>query len=88
MDGRDFLQIADKLEESSSNFERRFKAQLKRVLDAAVAIHEAWSGSNLGYQANVYYDGFRKPPAGAQFSVMHGIGEDWLSDTLGDWGRV
>ncbi|MBP1843908.1 putative nucleotide-binding protein [Rhizobium petrolearium] len=87
MDGRDFLQIADKLEESSSNFERRFKAKLKRVLDAAVAIHEAWSGSNLGYQANVYYDGFRKPPAGAQFSVMHGIGEDWLSDTLGDWGE-
>lgn len=87
MDGRNFLKIADTLEESSSSFELRFKPQLKRVLDAAVAIHEAWSGSNVGYQANVYYDGFQKPPAGARFSVMHGIGEDWLSDTVGDWGE-
>ncbi|NKK74026.1 hypothetical protein GFL21_28845 [Rhizobium anhuiense] len=87
MDGREFLQIADKLEETSGSFERRFKPQLKRVLDAAVAVHEAWSGSNAGYQANVYYDGLRKPPAGARFSVMHGIGEDWLSDTVGDWAE-
>jgi hypothetical protein len=87
MDGRDFLKIADRLEEASTSFERRFKPHLKRVLDAAVAVHDAWSGSNLGYHANVYYDGFRKPPAGAQFSVMHGIGDDWLSGTVGEWGE-
>lgn len=87
MDGRDFLKNADRLEEASTSFERRFKPHLKRVLDAAVAVHDAWSGSNLGYHANVYYDGFRKPPAGAQFSVMHGIGDDWLSGTVGEWGE-
>lgn len=85
MDGRDFLEIADRLDATSIAFQRHFKGQLKKVLDAGVAIHEAWSGSNLGYQATVYYADFRRPPAGAHFSVTSGIGEDWLSDTVGDW---
>ncbi|CAN7739439.1 hypothetical protein [Neorhizobium sp. LjRoot104] len=37
---------------------------------------------NAGYQANVYYDGLRKSPAGVRFSVTHEIGEDWLWDIV------
>ncbi|BCH67451.1 hypothetical protein RvVAT039_pl02840 (plasmid) [Agrobacterium vitis] len=87
MEGRDFLEIADKLDGAANSFERRFKPQLKKILDAAGAIHEAWSGSNLGYQANVYYDGFRTRPAGACFSVMYGFEDSLLSDTVGDWSE-
>lgn len=84
MEGRDFFEIAEKLDEAANSFELRFKPQLKMILDAAGTIHEAWSGSNLGYQANVYYDGFRKRPAGACFSVMYGFEDSILSDTVGD----
>lgn len=54
------------------------------VEEAARAVEDAWSGSNLGYQSRVYYEGYRRPPAGAHFSREWGfIG--MLQGTTGDW---
>ncbi|UHS59983.1 TIR domain-containing protein [Agrobacterium vaccinii] len=87
MEGRDFLEIADKLEAISTAFTQRYMPELKNISKAATDIHEAWSGSNVGYQSNVYYSGLRRPPAGAHFSVMSGMDDGMLSDTVGDWAE-
>jgi predicted nucleotide-binding protein len=51
---------------------------------AAESVGRAWSGSNLGYQANVYYKNFQVPPPGAAFSREWGfIG--MLQGTTGEW---
>src|SRR5271170_3209709 len=41
---------------------------------AAEAIGHAFSGSWLGYHSRVYYEGFRRPPPGANFSQEWGFG--------------
>ena len=40
---------------------------------AGYAVNQSWSGSSLGYQANVYFRDFAQPPAGDHFSVEWGI---------------
>jgi len=64
-----------------------FVQPLMRMEEAAKRVGEAWSGSNLGYQSNVYYSGFAKRPAGAHFSREWGfIG--MFQGTIGDWQEM
>src|SRR5579871_3625083 len=51
--------------------------------NSAVDVGKAWSGSWLGYHANVYYEGLIVAPPGAHFDAMRGRGP--LSDTRGQW---
>jgi predicted nucleotide-binding protein len=44
---------------------------------SAEEVGRAWSGSNLGYQARVYYQEFLPVPAGVVFSVEWGLEERW-----------
>src|SRR5215469_5297072 len=37
----------------------------------------AWSGSNIGYHATVYYAGLEPHPPGAQFSPEWGLMDVW-----------
>ena len=46
---------------------------LKRLAEAAQKIGHAFSGSWLGYHSRVYYEGFRRPPPGANFSQEWGF---------------
>lgn len=62
-----------------------FSAGLDALKTAAERIGKAWSGSWLGYQANVYYQGLNPVPAGAQFSQEWGLYERYANDTVGDW---
>lgn len=55
------------------------------LLRAAERIGKAWSGSWLGYHANVYYAGLMPPPAGAHFSQEWGLQETFAQGTVGDW---
>jgi hypothetical protein len=51
---------------------------------AAEKLGKSWSGSNMGYQTRVYYEGFDVPPPGAHFSSEWGfIG--MFQGTTGDW---
>ncbi|KAB2585608.1 hypothetical protein BS297_09470 [Rhodococcus erythropolis] len=61
-----------------------FEADLSKVEDAAREVQDSWSGSNLGYQSRVYYEGFRRPPAGAHFSREWGF-TGRFQGTTGDW---
>jgi hypothetical protein len=61
----------------------------RRLEEAARNVAASFSGSWLGYHANVYYSGFQAPPAGAHFSQEWGLcGEEWLGlGSTGDWNE-
>ena len=56
-------------------------------------VSKAWSGSLLGYQANVYYKDFQTPPKGTKFSKEWGINNpitqfdqfNILGGSVGEW---
>jgi hypothetical protein len=47
---------------------------LRRACDQA---KRAWSGSNLGYHATIYYEGLEPKPAGVEFSPEWGMLDSW-----------
>jgi predicted nucleotide-binding protein len=51
---------------------------------AAKEVGRSWSKSSLGYQANVYYEGFKVPPPGHIFSREWGFLNAFYG-TIGDW---
>ena len=58
-------QVMGQLEARSR--EKEIQRPLERLLQAAVDVGKAWSGSWQGYHANVYYKDLQPPPPGAQF---------------------
>ena len=60
------------------------KEPLARLGQAVTALEKSWSGSNMGYQSRVYYEGFQAPPPGAHFDSEWGfLGQ--FHGTTGDW---
>jgi len=57
---------------------------LTALESAALDVSKVWSKSNLGYQANVYYQGFKLPPPGAMFSREWGF-SGTFNGTRGEW---
>ncbi|OZF42111.1 TIR domain-containing protein [Rhodococcus sp. 14-2470-1a] len=55
--------------------EPKRKRDLNRLNETVHAAHEAWSKSNLGYHAFVYYHGIQAPPPGVIFSKEWGLSE-------------
>jgi hypothetical protein len=66
------------------------KDPIDAMENAAKRIGKAWSGSWLGYQSHVYYDGLKPAPAGAHFSSEWGFENmGWLDGaTTGDWEEL
>lgn len=62
-------------------------AALSRLQDAAEKIGEAWSGSWIGYQANVYYHRLQPPQPGDHFSVEWGLMNVTDSDAITGWSE-
>lgn len=54
---------------NSSQIQNAFKA----IFDACDRAQRAWSGSNIGYHANVYYQELDPPPPNNQFSPEWGL---------------
>lgn len=83
----DLLKMADALTAAIANSEDDDVAGILRDLeDAANAVGKAWSGSWLGYHSRVYYDKFRAPAAGDNFSPEWGLEESWpIQGTTGPW---
>jgi len=80
------LAVADELKKLSEGFERNHKETLEPLLEAAIEMHNAWSGSNMGYHAFVYYGGLQARPPGAQFSAEWGLMEKFgRMGSVGDW---
>src|SRR5262245_25565717 len=53
--------------------------------DAATATGRSWSGSWLGYQANVYYRNLAPIPQGTHFSSEWGLRQTYSPGTVGTW---
>ena len=59
---------------------------LEALKAAAEEMEEAWSGSWIGYHANVYYMGLVPPPPGEHFSPEWGIQpRAFVAGTTGNW---
>jgi predicted nucleotide-binding protein len=59
---------------------------IEKLREVAEKIGKAWSGSWLGYQANVYYADLEPPPPGAHFSMEWGFQHlHSIPCTRGDW---
>ena len=65
--------------------ERRVSRALDDTQAAAEEVRKAWSGSCLGYHANVYHAELGCPPPGAHFSPEWGLQETFSDGTVGDW---
>ena len=58
---------------------------LKKLEHAAKEVGKAWSGSWLGYQANVYYKDLKPKPPGAHFSQEWGLHKSFQNESAGTW---
>lgn len=61
--------IANAEKEKDSSFAQ----PLARLEAAANSIGRSWSGSNLGYQADVYYKNFEVPPPRSDIQFRMGV---------------
>ncbi len=62
-----------------------FNEPLEALKAVAERVGKAWSGSWMGYQANVYYRDLAPAPPGAKFSQEWGLHDRFSNDTVGDW---
>src|ERR1700688_524706 len=70
------FQVAD----ATANARARLREESKSLAAFERACNKAkraWSGSNLGYHATVYYEDLEPPPPGANFSPEWGIKARW-----------
>lgn len=86
-DSKELLKIADRLDAVVADFSAQKNSRPVQALQtAAVNTGKAWSGSWLGYHANVYYEDLKPPPAGANFSPEWGLMEtNYDRGTTGLW---
>ena len=83
----ELLQIADKLEQlATRGQEPHIEEPLGRLNQAAERAEKAWSGSWLGYHANVYYENLQPPPPGDHFSKEWGL-RSLVRGTSGNWAE-
>lgn len=61
------------------------KNALDAIWQSAHELGKSASGSWLGYHANVYYNDFQPPPAGAHFDVEHGTGGTYFAGPDDNW---
>lgn len=80
----EFISLAERATELAERESELDTEPLNALESAAEDVGRAWSKSNLGYQANVYYKGFKTPPPGAMFSREWGF-LGTFQGTTGDW---
>lgn len=82
----ELLEMANELEAVAKKFEAKHKETLRNLTDAAAAVQNSWSGSNIGYHALVYYEGLAERPPGAQFSIEWGLMDtSFIDGSVGAW---
>ena len=69
---------------AAANDDSAMHDPLARLLEAAEALIPAWSGSNIGFHADVYYADLQAPPPGAHFSPEWGF-QGMFQGTTGNW---
>ncbi len=86
MSRHDLLLIADGLRRIVVHGRRpELLAGLERIENAVEIAERAWSGSWLGYHANVYYSGLRTPPEGVRFDPELGLTHTFTGQAASVW---
>ena len=75
--GEELLQIADAAAHARARMTTEIGEPLAQILHSAEEAARAWSGSNIGYQATVYYRGLSPKPANSEFSPEWGLMDVW-----------
>ena len=84
----ELLQIAGRLDRvAEQGQDAAIQEPLERLQQATNAIEKAWSGSWLGYHANVYYENLEPPPPGTHFSQEWGLMDTYSAAQLGGHGH-
>ena len=74
----ELLSIADRMGElAKQGRQEDIEKPLESLKQAAEEIGRAWSGSWIGYHANVYYEDMKPPPPGDHFSLEWGPTGNW-----------
>lgn len=81
----EFIAIAEQASEIAEKIADLDTVPLDALENAAEEIGRSWSKSNVGYQANVYYENYEVPPPGAMFSREWGFLGGVYHGTDGDW---
>jgi predicted nucleotide-binding protein len=82
----DLEHLADLLDSIvSQGWEEPFKSHLERLKLAAENVGAAWSGSWIGYHANVYYSELKSPVPGDHFSPEWGLMHSGEYDSETGW---
>ena len=84
----ELLTIVDTLQGlAARGAEPEIQDPLQNLRRAAEEVGKAWSGSWMGYQANVYYRDLKPPPPGAHFNPEWGMMPSAFvpERTTGDW---
>lgn len=76
--GQQLATVAARVDDSA------FADPLGALMTAVEDVARSWSGSNIGFHANVYYAGLRSPPPGMHFSSEWGF-SGMSQGTRGDW---
>jgi len=80
------LDVIWKCETASKVYEEDYIVQNHEILDGNLeAIGRSFSGSWIGYHANVYYEGFKPPESGDHFSSEWGLMAHWGYGSTGAW---
>jgi predicted nucleotide-binding protein len=72
----ELIQLADTIAHDRAQMEE-IRLPAKALERAATEADRAWSGSNIGYHARVYFAGLRPPPPEAIFSAEWGLMDRW-----------
>lgn len=86
MSGEALIGLADEMDRARLAFsERLAEAPLDALQSEAERVGRGWSGSSLGYHANVYYEGLVETPTGAHFDSEWGMQRSFAGRTSGSW---
>jgi hypothetical protein len=81
----DFLRMAQRCERASKLLTDKPIQSLRTAIEKAIeSVGKAWSGSWIGYQANVYKADLQPRQAGDHFDTDWGT-DEYLSETMGEW---
>lgn len=82
----ELLQFADRLDRlAERGKEAPICEPLNELEEAATEVGKAWSGSWIGYHANVYYADLAPPPPGVHFSSEWGLRNPHATRRQSDW---
>ena len=84
----DMVRIARRCERAARTFETEPLATMREHLNAAInEVGKAWSGSFIGYHANIYLEGLRPGRPGEHFDSEWGGVGTFSNRTQGPWAE-